>query len=185
MLHTDLSRYQNEAFQRGASRWKELLWLLCSAVLFRHSLTMLNSLKVQALKVFGAKVGTGVVIKPSVTIKFPWKLTIGDHVWIGEKVWIDNLDQVTIGNHCCLSQGAMLLCGNHNYKKVTFDLITAPITLEDGVWIGAQSLVCPGVKCGSHSVLAVKSVATSDLKAFTIYQGNPAIAKKNRVIKTV
>lgn len=183
MPQTDLSRYQNKAFHRGAPRWKELLWLLCSALLFRHSLALFNGFKIQGLRFFGAKVGTGVVIKPSVNIKFPWKLTIGDHVWIGEKVWIDNLDQVTIGNHCCLSQGAMLLCGNHNYKKVTFDLITAPITLEDGVWIGAQSLVCPGIKCGSHAVLAVKSVATQDLEAYTIYQGNPAVAKQVRKVQ--
>lgn len=183
MPQTDLSRYQNKAFQRGAPRWKELLWLLCSAILFRHPLAIINGLKIQVLKAFGAKVGTGVVIKPSVTIKFPWKLRIGDHVWIGEGAWIDNLDQVDIGSHCCISQGAMLLCGNHNYKKSSFDLITAPITLENGVWIGAQSLVCPGVRCGSHAVLSVKSVATSNLEAFTIYQGNPAVAKKERRVQ--
>jgi putative colanic acid biosynthesis acetyltransferase WcaF len=97
-------------------------------------------------------------------------------------VWIDNLTSVTIGDHVCLSQGALLLTGNHNYKKNTFDLITGPITLEDGVWIGAKSVVCPGVRCSSHSVLAVGSVAAKDLKPYFIYQGNPAAPVRERII---
>jgi putative colanic acid biosynthesis acetyltransferase WcaF len=139
-------------------------------------------LKIWFLREFGAKVGDGVIIKPDVNIKYPWKLTIGNYTWIGEGVWIDNLDQVTIGNHCCISQGAMLLCGSHDYKKETFDLITKPITLEEGAWVGAQSLVCPGVTLFSHSVLAAGSVATTHLNAFSVYQGNPAIFKRKREI---
>ena len=94
-------------------------------------------------------------------------------------MWIDNLGQVTIGNHCCLSQGALLLCGNHNYKKATFDLMVGDITLEDEVWIGARASVGPGVTCHSHSVLAMGR--THDLKILTmIHQGNPACAKSQR-----
>jgi putative colanic acid biosynthesis acetyltransferase WcaF len=124
-----------------------------------------------------------VTIKPNVTIKYPWHLTIGNHVWIGEQVWIDNLSRVTIKNNCCVSQGAMLLCGNHDYSKTSFDLIVKDITLEEGVWIGAKSIVCPGVSIGSHSVLTVNSVATSNLEPWGIYQGNPAVKIKERVIK--
>jgi putative colanic acid biosynthesis acetyltransferase WcaF len=72
------------------------------------------------------------------------------------------------------------LCGNHDFKKSTFDLITRPIDLEDGVWIGAKCVVAPGVTCRSHSVLSLGSVATKDLEAWTVYQGNPATAKKPR-----
>jgi putative colanic acid biosynthesis acetyltransferase WcaF len=131
---------------------------------------------------FGAKIGTGVVIKPGVNIKYPWFLEMGDHCWIGEEVWIDNLALVSIGNNVCLSQGAYLFTGSHDYKKRSFDLITKPIVLEDGVWIGAKATVCPSVTCHSHSVLAVGSVATGDLEAYSIYQGNPAIKKRERVI---
>ena len=126
--------------------------------------------------------GRGVLIKPAVNIKYPWLLELGDYVWIGEKVWIDNLTRVRIGNHVCLSQGAMLLTGNHNYKKSSFDLMVGEITLEDGVWIGAKSVVCPGVVCGSHSVLSVNSVASTALIEFTIYQGNPAQKIRKREI---
>lgn len=132
---------------------------------------------------FGAKVGKGLIIKPHVAIKYPWKLRIGDHVWIGEGVWIDNLANVSLGNHTCISQGAMILCGNHNYKKSSFDLVVKDIVIEDGAWIGAKATVCPGVKVGSHSLLTVGSVATIALEPYWIYQGNPAQKVKMREVK--
>lgn len=182
-VKVNLGIYQNKEFDRKASKVKELLWILCSALFFQHSLAGWNGLKIWLLKRFGAKVGQGVLFKPNVRIKFPWKLEIGQHVWIGEEVWIDNLDQVRIADHVCLSQGAMLLCGNHNYKSQAFDLMVQPIVLEEGVWIGAKAIVCPGVHCHSHAVLSVASVAVKDLEAYTIYQGNPAQAIKTRVIQ--
>ena len=130
-----------------------------------------SSLRCVFLKLFGAQIGNGVVIKPGVNIKYPWKLVIGNYSWIGEDVWIDNLESVKIGDNCCISQGAMLLCGNHNYKRQTFDLIVKPIVIEDGAWVGAQSTVCPGVTMHSHSVLCVGSVANKDLEAYGIYKG--------------
>jgi len=105
-------------------------------------------------------------------------------VWIGERVWIENLAKVTIGSHVCLSQGAMIMTGNHNYKKSTFDLMVAPVTLEDGVWIGAQATVCPGVTCRSHSVLSMKSLTNKDLSANGIYAGNPAVKIRERDIES-
>lgn len=134
------------------------------------------------LHLFGAKIGKGVVIKSGVNIKYPWNLSIGDYSWIGENVWIDNLVQVTVGSNVCISQGAMLLCGNHNYKRQTFDLIVKPIVIEDGVWVGAQSTVCPGVTMHSHSVLSVGSIASKDLMPFSIYRGNPAVKVVERVM---
>ena len=98
-------------------------------------------------------------------------------------MWIDNLEEVSIGKNCCLSQGSMLLSGNHDYKKKSFDLIVKDIILEDGVWIGAHAIVTPGVKCHSHSVLAVKSVASSDLDDYSIYRGNPAEKIREREIE--
>ena len=139
-----------------------------------------NGLKTRLLRLFGARVGKGVVIKPCVNIKYPWRLTIGDHAWLGEQAWIDNLADVVIGPHACLSQGAMLLCGSHHYKKSSFDLIAQPITLEEGAWVGAKAVVCPGVRLGSHAVLAAGSVATRDIPAYAVAQGNPAEAKRDR-----
>lgn len=128
--------------------------------------------------------GKGIVIKPNVNIKYPWKLEVGQYTWIGEGVWIDNLDWIRIGKNCCVSQGALLLSGNHNYKKSSFDLILKPITLEDGVWIGAKAVVTQGVRCKTHALLTVSSVASSDLEPYTIYRGNPAQAIKERVLRS-
>ena len=110
------------------------------------------------------------------------KILIGNNVWIGEGVWIDNLGNVSIHDNVCLSQGAMLLCGNHNYKKSTFDLLIGDIYIEEGVWIGARAILGPGIKCRSHAVLTVGSVANSDLDPFTIYTGNPARQIRKRKI---
>jgi putative colanic acid biosynthesis acetyltransferase WcaF len=178
---TNLSKFNNSWYNPGASLLKQGLWYLVNTIIFKTYLFPFRALKIFLLKLFGARIGKGVNIKPSVNIKYPWRLTIGNDSWIGENSWIDNLDDVEIGSNVCISQGVMLLCGNHNFKKETFDLFIGKIILEDGVWIGAKSIVCPGVTCKSHSILGVGSVATSNLEEFGIYQGNPAIKIKDRI----
>lgn len=177
-----LNTYNNDHFNPGAGRLKRACWHVVNAIFF-NSFFHFYGLKVFLLKLFGAEVGVNVLIKPYVNIKYPWNLIIGNNVWIGENVWIDSLEKVQIGNDVCLSQGALLLCGNHDYKKTTFDLITGTIILEDGVWIGAKSIVCGNVICHSHSVLSVSSVAARNLDAYTIYKGNPANPIKERIIE--
>ncbi|HMO33460.1 MAG TPA: putative colanic acid biosynthesis acetyltransferase [Lacibacter sp.] len=179
---TDLSRYNNTAFDTGKPFWYRTCWYFLSALLVQCAWNPSSALRVFLLRLFGARMGAGVVVKPSVHIKYPWRLTVGDHCWIGEKVWIDNLAPVTLGQHVCLSQEAYLLTGNHNYKSPAFDLITLPIVLEDGVWIGARAVVCPGVTVRSHAVLSVGSVAAKELEAYTIYSGNPAEPLRKRDI---
>ena len=137
-MRTHLSKYDNSLYSRGAGNMKCVLWYFTNLLFIKNHWNPLNDLKVAILKLFGSKIGKGVVIKPGVNIKYPWFLTIGDYSWIGEDVWIDNLAQVTIGLNCCISQGALLLCGNHNFRSETFDLIVKPITLEDGAWVGAR-----------------------------------------------
>lgn len=176
---TNLSKFNNAWYRPGGNSISRLLWYFVNATII-NSYMPFSSAKIFWLKLFGAKIGTGVVIKPKVNIKYPWRLKIGNHVWIGEHVWIDNLDDVEIGDNACLSQGAMLLCGNHNYTKSTFDLITGKIVLEEGVWIGAKAVVCPGTVAKSHAVLTVGSVASGVLDPYTIYSGNKAHPVKTR-----
>src|SRR5690606_21690972 len=182
-LKTDLSKFDPREFDRGASSLKFFIWHWVNVIFFISPFCPSSAIRCFLLRLFGAKVGKGVVIsKPGVNIKFPWRLHIGDHVWIGEGAWIYNLDEVTIGNHVNIAQGAMILTGNHNYKSVRFETIFEPVTIEDGVFIGAKSIVSPNVICRTHSVLAAGSVATSTLKEYRIYQGNPAEYKKERII---
>lgn len=179
----DLSIYDNSWYHPGRNVLVRLLWYLVNVMFFINPLIPISGIKVFLLRLFGARIGEGVVIKPAVNIKYPWNLVVGNHTWIGEKVWIDNLAPVTIGNHCCLSQGAMILNGNHDYRKHSFDLMVCPIILEDGVWIGARAMVTPGVICKSHSVLGAMSMATGELEAYSVYQGVPAVKIRERSIK--
>ena len=182
MKKIDLSNYPTGAWSSNVSIVKRTLWFFANSIFMQSSFFPMMGFKIWMLRKFGAKIGKGVFIKPSVNIKYPWNLEIGDYSWIGENVWIDNLAKVKIGSNVCISQGAMLLCGNHNYKKPTFDLMVGEITLEDGSWVGAQSVVCPGVTLHTHAVLGVGSVAHHDLDAYGIYQGNPARKVRERTI---
>lgn len=175
MNRTDLSTYKHTAAYRNDNFLKRGLWFYINALIFKSALFPSSKLKVQLLRLFGARVGKQVVIRPGVNIKHPWLLQIGDHSWIGENVWIDNLVSVRIGSNVCISQGGLLLTGSHNYKDPSFGLITGSINLEDGVWIGAKAIVNHGITAGSHAVLSAGSVANKNLEPWTIYQGNPAV----------
>ncbi|MDC0584097.1 WcaF family extracellular polysaccharide biosynthesis acetyltransferase [Bacteroidales bacterium] len=184
MNTVDLSKFESDIYiSGGKNKIKKLLWFFTSAIIFQSPLFPIVKLKIFLLRLFGAKIGKGVNIKPLVYIKFPWRLNIGDHVWIGEKVWIANEGTLTIGNNVCISHEVLLMSGGHNFKKKYFDVYANPINIEDGVWLGAQSAVGGGITLKSHAVLAMKSVANSDLEAFKIYRGNPAVPVKNRIIE--
>jgi putative colanic acid biosynthesis acetyltransferase WcaF len=131
--------------------WR-IAWLLASALLFQSALVLPSRTRAAVLRAFGARIGTGLVIRPRVTVKYPWFLELGDHVWLGEGVWIDNHTTVRLGSHVCISQGAYLFTGNHDWNDPLFRFFCQPIVLEDGVWVAAKAMICPG------SVLARMSV---------------------------
>lgn len=180
----DLSSFSTKTFNKRASKCKIIIWYFFNIFFLHSSWLPITDLKIYILRLFGAKIGKNIILKNNINIKSPWNLIIGDNCWIGENVWIDNLDKVTIGNNVCISQGALLLTGNHDYSKSSFNYKNAPIILEDGVWIGAKSVVCPGVIAYSHSILTVGSIATHNMDKYCIYQGNPAIKIRERIIKS-
>ena len=183
-MKVNLSSFNNSWYKPGGTSIKRFLWYFINIIFFKNAYNPVSSIKVKLLKLFGAKIGINVTIKPAVNIKYPWRLYIGNNVWIGENVWIDNLADVIIEDNVCVSQGALLLCGNHNYKRTTFDLMIGEIVLKEGCWVGAKSVVCPGVTLEMHSVLGVNSVANHDLEACYIYQGNPAQKIRYRNIES-
>ena len=166
-----LDLFSNPEFDRGASRWTELLWMFAQAWLLSSWLPG-SGWRVRLLRAFGAKIGQGVVIKPHVRVKFPWRLAVGDHVWLGEDVWIDNLDRVEIGAHSCLSQGAYLCTGSHDWTDPTFSLVTRPIVIGQGCWVGAQASLAPGAVMEDGAVLAMASLGTGRLAGDQIHRGD-------------
>jgi len=178
-----LNHYTTGDYTPGASIAKQLLWYFIGSQLVRSYWLPCSKLKVFLLRLFGAKIGKGVRIKPGVLIKFPWRLSMDNYVWLGENLWIDNLAQVTIKSNVCLSQGVYLCTGNHRWSDPNFGLIIDPITLEDGSWIAAQAVIGPGVTVKQGAVLGLGAVTSKSLEAMTIYAGNPAQPIKPRIIR--
>jgi putative colanic acid biosynthesis acetyltransferase WcaF len=180
----DLSRPDNSDLVRGAPIWVEALWYFFALPLLRSHLITSSALRCFLLRAFGAKVGHGVYIKPGLRVKFPWYLEIGDHSWLGEDLWIDNLAQVTIESHCCLSQGVYLCTGNHDWSSVNMRLFRRPITCQRGSWVGAKAMLCPGVVVGAGAIVTAGSVVTKNVPDMEIHTGNPAQFVKFRHLHT-
>lgn len=176
-----LDNYTLGSYTPGAPLWKQLLWYFV-VPLFRSYWLPFSGLKVWLLRSFGAEIGQHVRIKPGVRVKFPWRLSIGDYVWIGENAWLDNLALIKIASHVCISQDVYLCTGNHDWSHPDFQLITAPIEIEQGSWIAARAVIGPGVTVGKGAVLGLGSVTGRSLQSMTIYAGNPAQPLKQRII---
>jgi putative colanic acid biosynthesis acetyltransferase WcaF len=177
-----LDQYTTGHYTPGASIVQQLLWHFVGAALLQSYVIPISSFKVWLLRRFGAQVGQGVRIKPGVKVKFPWRLIVGNHCWIGEGAWLDNLAMITLEDHVCLSQGVYLCTGNHNWKDPGFALILGAIYIETGSWIAAQAAIGPGVTVGQGAILCLGSVANHDLETMTIYAGSPAVLIKKRVM---
>lgn len=176
-----LDNYTLGSYTPGAPVWKQLLWYFVGP-LFRSYWLPFSELKVWLLRSFGAEIGQHVRIKPGVRVKFPWRLSVGDYVWIGENAWLDNLASIKIASHVCISQDVYLCTGNHDWSHPDFQLITAPIEIEQGSWIAARAVIGPGVTVGKGAVLGLGSVTGRSLQSMTIYAGNPAQPLKQRII---
>jgi putative colanic acid biosynthesis acetyltransferase WcaF len=170
----DLSQFDNGDFQRGASRLKELAWWFARSLFFAGWFPLPSALKVRILRLFGARVGKGVVIRSRVDISFPWRLSLGDHVWVGDEVKILSLAEVDVGSHVCLSQRAFLCTGSHDFGSTAFDLRTGPIRIGPGCWIGAQAFVGPGVVFGPESRCLAGAVVVRSVPPGSSVGGVPA-----------
>lgn len=152
----------------------QLLWFCLGAPLLASRWLPGSAWRVALLRGFGARLGRGCRIKPGLRLKFPWRLRTGDHCWLGEAVWIDNLAAVTLGDHVCLSQGAYLCTGNHDMRSSGFELLPGPIEIGSGAWIAARAVLAPGTRVGDGAVVALGAVASGELPAGMVVRGNPA-----------
>jgi putative colanic acid biosynthesis acetyltransferase WcaF len=176
----DLSRFRNSEYDPGRPFAVRMLWFLIGQPLLRCSIVPSSAFRRALLTMFGARIGKGAVIKPGVRVKYPWNLETGEHCWIGEDAWLDNLAPITLGNDVCISQDAYLCTGNHDTKDPAFGLITRPIRIEDAGWVAARASIGPGVVVGRGAIVGFGAVATNHIPEFEIHAGNPAVYVRQR-----
>lgn len=155
-----LDHFNNSEFDRGASKLKEGLWWVVRSLIFAPWFPVPSVIKVTLLRLFGATVGDGVVIRSRVNITFPWKLSIADHVWIGDEVLILSLAPVTIASHVCISQRSFLCTGSHQFRSENFNLVTRPIVIGEGCWVAANVFIGPGVTLAPGTMCKAGEVVT-------------------------
>ncbi len=185
MSRVQLRSYDNSWYHPGGSFAKRMLWMFLGQPCFASKWLPSSGLRARVLRAFGARVGSGVVIKPAVRVKYPWHLELGDDCWIGEDCWIDNLTTVRIGRNACVSQGAYLCTGNHDWSDPHFGLRIEPIQLGEGAWAGAKCILMPGTVLGPFAIVAAGAVIKGCIPDFEIHAGNPAQRITMRRIREV
>lgn len=177
MVVQDLEHYRLPAdWSRGAPLWKEGLWRLLGQPLLASDLPGTGWRRLLLLS-FGARLGRGGRLKPRLRITFPWRLHVGDHCWIGEAVWIDNLAPVWLGDRVCLSQGAYLCTGNHDFRQRDFALVVRPIRVGPDAWIGARAVLAPGCEIGAGAVVSLAAVATGRIPPMAIVRSRNGLSR--------
>lgn len=183
MSKVRLDLTSNRDYYPGKPLWFRVLWIVVEWATLLNPIFLSSSLKCRVLRAFGAEIGVGVVIKPNLHIKHPWRLSVGNHCWLGERAWIDNLVPVEIGSNVCISQGAYLCTGNHDWSDPGMGMMAKPIVIEDGAWVGAYSRIGPGITVGEEAVVTMGSTLLMDAVPRGVYQGNPAAKVRERTIR--
>ena len=169
----DLRKYDQSWFDRGRASWYVLLWWLVQAIAFPLTPQPLSILRCALLRLFGARIGKGVLIRPTARFTYPWKVTIGNYSWIGDNVVLYSLDQI--------SQKSYLCTGSHDLQDPAFGLKTASITIENGAWVAADCFIGPGVQIGANAVIGARSTVFTNMPSGQVCWGSPCRPKTVRI----
>ncbi|MCT4353398.1 WcaF family extracellular polysaccharide biosynthesis acetyltransferase [Streptomyces sp. Je 1-79] len=164
----NLPAFTLAGYDKGRGKLVQALWFAVMNTVFMAWFCPAG-LRVALLRAFGATIGDGVLIRHRVRILWPWKLTVGDHTWIGEGAWLLNLEPIALGAHVCVSQEALLCTGSHDHRAADFRYRNARITVEDGAWVAARATVLAGVTVGRHAVVAAGTTLHKDLPELTLH----------------
>jgi putative colanic acid biosynthesis acetyltransferase WcaF len=159
---------------RGRSKLYVQLWWFVQSTLFALSPQAMYSWRSWLLRLFGARIGKHAIIRQSVKIPYPWKLTIGDYCHIGDEVHLYTYGEIEIGDCAVVSQRSYLCTGSHDYTSPTFDLFSKPIVIEPEAWVATDVFVAPGVRIGRGAVVGARSSVFRDVPPGTISVGTPA-----------
>lgn len=177
----NLNKYATPSDFRGKSKITVQLWWICYAILFRPSPQVLYSWRRFLLKLFGAKIGKNVIIRPTAQITYPWKVSIGDYSWIGDEVVLYSLGDIEIGSNSVISQRSYICTGTHDYTSDDFRIYSEKITIGNKCWLATDVYVAPGVTINNNTVVGARSSVFKDLPEGKICLGSPAKPIKNRI----
>ncbi len=180
----DLSAFRLPPGFRGRSSWQVQLWWLVAATLFRGSPQFLYGFRRWLLRCFGARIGHGVIIRPSARITYPWKLTIGDHAWVGDDVVLYTLGEIDIEHDVVVSQGSYICAADHDYLAVDFTIRARSVRICREAWVASRVFVGPGVTIGEGAVIGACSSVFTDMPARMICLGTPCAPRKPRIMNS-
>lgn len=164
-----LSARRGRPYDKGRGVAVQALWVAVSMLIFTQ-VWCPNRVRCTILRLFGAQIGEGVLIRHRVSVQWPWKLAIGDHSWVGVGAELYNLDEIVIGSNVCISQHVYLCTGSHDRTSETFEFDNGPIVVEDGAWVCARATVLRNVVIGANAVIGATSLIARDIPPNSIVQ---------------
>jgi putative colanic acid biosynthesis acetyltransferase WcaF len=182
-VYQDLAKFRIPEGFRGRPAWFVQVWWLTQSTVFRWSPQVAYGFRAALLRVFGAKVGRDTIIRPSATITYPWKVELGDRVWLGDEVVLYSLGNIKIGSNTVISQRSYLCAGDHDHTESTFPIRSSDICIGDQVWIATDCFIAPGVQVGSFSVVGARSSVFRSLPSAKICYGSPCKVVADRQFK--
>jgi putative colanic acid biosynthesis acetyltransferase WcaF len=177
----DLSQFCLPPGFRGRSALVVLTWQIVQATVFRFSPRPMYAWRRLLLRMFGAKIGTGMKIRPTARVEFPWRLEIGEYAWIGDDAYLYSLAPISVGAQSVISQRSYLCAAQHDYRRVDFAMVARPISVGSQVWLATDVFVAPGVTIGNGSVIGARSSVFCDIPANVIAYGTPARVQGLRI----
>jgi putative colanic acid biosynthesis acetyltransferase WcaF len=167
---------------RGRSVFFVQFWWLIQGSFFRWSPQGFYAFRRWLLRAFGASIGVGVLIRPSVKVVYPWNIVIKDYAWIGDEVVIYSFAKITIGENTVVSQKSYLCAGTHDYSSPHFDIDANPIVIGNKAWLATDVFIAPGINIGDGAVIGARSSVFSDMPPMMICVGSPARPIKPRFV---
>ena len=180
MSYQQLEKFKLPTNFRGKGGWYVQVWWIVQKLFFNSSPQFMYAWRRFLLKMFGAKIGKGVILRPSAHIQFPWKVSIGDYSWIGDEVVLYSLGEIEIGKNVVVSQKSYLCTGSHDYQQEDFPIYAQKIILEDECWLATDVFVAPGITIGKGCVIGARSSVYKDMPEGMVCMGNPAKVIKPR-----
>jgi putative colanic acid biosynthesis acetyltransferase WcaF len=162
-----LREFSGTGYDKGRGWLAQATWFAFSNLVFKTWWCPAR-FRPAMLRAFGAEVGARVLIRHNVRVHWPWKLTIGDDCWLGEDVWLLNLEPITLGADVCVSQGAFLCTGSHDRRSPSFEYDNGPIIVREASWIAAQAIILRGVTVEARAVVGARAVVMRDVPAASL-----------------